>query len=169
MAKTASKCVYNSEKRSQPTGKYPSHRADDHQSGQRSRGPDPVETPTTTLYHSPSDGVFAGVLPPAQLDRIPSIFPEATWAVTNEPAALQHAFGADRVPHRELVPVRRNQFGQRVSPDTSPSIFTTPSFFLPTTPPELRIPLSFLGEERLQVQFSEAAATDLDMKSCVLE
>ena len=113
--------------------------------------------------------MFADVPLPAQLGRIPSAFSDAMWAATNEPAAQQHAFGANRIPRGELVFARRNQLGQRVSLDTSSSISTVPSFSLLTIPPEQWIPLSFLGEERLQAQFSEAAATDLDMKSCVSE
>jgi hypothetical protein len=166
-AKTVSECIYDNEKRPQLTGTYPSHWTDGRPSVQQPRGSDPIEVPRSILYYSPSDGAFADVPWSARLDGIPSTSFDATRVVTNEPAALQYAFGTDRVPRGELVLARRNQLGQRVSPDTSPSISTVPSFFLPTIPREQWIPLSFLGEERLQVQFSEGAATDLDIKSCV--
>ncbi|KAF9643480.1 hypothetical protein BDM02DRAFT_3191569 [Thelephora ganbajun] len=83
--------------------------------------------------------------------------------VTDEPSALQ------QVPHGRpsgLVVVRRNSFEQRISIDTNPSISILSSFFLPTIPPEPWIPLSFLGEDKLQVQVSDVDATDLDMRSC---
>ena len=105
---------------------------------------------------------------PAKLDRIPSTSFDATWVVTDEPAA-QQVFVADQVPHGELILIRGDLLEQRVPLDTSKSTFTIPSSFLPTIPPEPWIPLSFLGEEKLQVQVSDTAATDLDMKSCVLE
>jgi hypothetical protein len=153
VAKTVSECVYDNEKGPKP--------------GQRSRGPGPVEVPTATHYHSSSGSVFADVASLAELDRTLSIPSDATWAVTNEPAA-QRVFRAHRVPHGELVFARRNQLGQRVSPDTSPSIFAVPSFSSTITP-EPWIPLSFLEGEKLQVQISDAATTELVMKSCVLE
>jgi len=68
-----------------------------------------------------------------------------------------------------LVHVRRNSFGQRISSDMSPSISVLSSFLLPTIPPELQMPLSFLGGDRLQIQISDIDATDLDMRSYVLE
>ena len=48
-----------------------------------------------------------------------------------------------------------------------PRISISPSFFHPSIPPDLRVNLSFLGEEHLQVRTSEIDATDIDMKSCV--
>ena len=154
MAKTVSECVYDDGKRPKP--------------GQRSKGTDPVDdVPTATHYHSSSGSAFAHVALLAELDPTPFMPSDATWAVTNEPAA-QQIFGADRVPHGELVLARRNQVKQRVSPDTSPSIFAVPSFSSTITP-EPWIPLSFLGGEKLQVQISDAATTELVMKSCVLE
>jgi hypothetical protein len=167
VAKTASKCVYDYEKCPQSAGVYPSHRAGDHPLGRRP-GLHPVEIPAATLDHSPTGGVFADGSSPAELDRIPSTSSDATQVVTNEPAS-QQVFGTDQVSHGELVFVRKDPPERCVSLDTSPSVFTFPSFFLPTLLPEPWIPLSFLGEERLQVQISDTAATDLDMKWCVLE
>ena len=111
--------------------------------------------------------MFADVQSPADLDRIPSTSSDSTWAATNEPAT--QVFRADQVPHGELVLAHRNPLEQCVPPDTSQSTFTIPSLPLPTIPSQLRTPLSHLGKEKLQVQFSETAATDLDMKSYVLE
>ena len=167
-AETVSECIYDYENRPEPVVTCPLRRVDGRTSGQRPRGPGPVEIPTTTPFHSPSDGVFAGAQFPTKLDRIPSTSSDATWVVTNEPTN-QQVFGFDQVPHEELALVRRGPSEQCVSLDTNPSVFTVPSFFLPTIPPEPWIPLSLWGEERLQVQISDTAATGLDMKSCVLE
>jgi hypothetical protein len=167
-AKTVSECAYNNERRLRQDGTYPSHAANSHLSGQRPGSPDPVEIPTTTPSHSLGDGAFGDAQSLAKLDLISPTSSDATWAVTDEPVAPQ-VLGDDQVPHEELVLVRRTPLEQRVSSDPNPSTFTLSSFPPPTIPPELWMPLSFLGEEKLQVQFSETAATDLDMKSCVLE
>jgi len=77
---------------------------------------------------------------------------------------------ADHVPHGHssgLALVRRKSFEQDIPWDSNPSISIFSSFSPSIIPPEPWIPLSFLGEERLQVQFSEV--TDLDMRSYVLE
>ena len=68
-----------------------------------------------------------------------------------------------------LTIVRRNPFEQRISLDSNPSVSIISSFLHPTIPSEPWIPLSFLGEEKLQVHFCEAGATDLDMKLCVFD
>jgi len=79
------------------------------------------------------------------------------------------ALKAKKVPRPpELALVRRNSFEQTVSPHPNPSISIISSFLRPTIPPEPWIPLSFLGEDKLQVRFHESGATDLDMKLCVL-
>jgi hypothetical protein len=161
MAKTVSACVYDDEKCLEPTSMYPSYRTDGRSSGERPADLDPVEIPIAAASHPPSD-----VPPPAELYPIPSAS-DATWIVTDELAA-QQVFGVDRVPHGELVLARRNLFEQRVLPYTSRSTFTAPSFPLSIIPPELWMPLLNLGEEKLQVQISDTAATELDMRSCVL-
>jgi hypothetical protein len=160
MTKTVSECVYHSERRPQTDGTYFSHWADGRL---LPGGSGSAEIRTAAPSHPLIDGVSG-----AKLDRIPSTSSDASWAVTNEPAA-QHVFGTDQVPHGELVLVRGDPLEQRAPLDTSKATFTIPSSFLPTIPPEPWIPLSFLGEEKLQVQVSDTAATDLDMKSCVLE
>jgi len=77
----------------------------------------------------------------------------------------------DQVPHTrplDLVSVRRISSGRRALPGSDPPISIIWSHLFSKISPEPRIPLSFFGEERLQVQPSEIAATDLDMGSCVL-
>jgi hypothetical protein len=167
-ARTVLECVYDTEKRPRRAGAYPSHTTDSYPSGKRLRSPDLVEVPTTTPSHSLSDNLFGDAQVLAESSLMSPTPSDATWAATDEPVAPQVP-GDDQVPHGELVLVHRNPLKQRVSLDTSQSIFTIPSCFLPTVPPEPWIPLSFLGEERLQVQFSDTAATELDMRSCVLE
>lgn len=137
---------------------YPSHSADGHLSGQRLGDTGPAEISNVTPAHLP-----------AELNPIPSTS-DATRAATYAPSVLR-VFKADRVPRGRslgLALIRRNSLERRVSLDLNPSISIVSSFLLPTIPPELRIPLSFLGEEKLQVQFSETDATDLDMRGCVL-
>ena len=146
---------------------YPSYGAGRLLPRERPRGPGPVEIPAVAPSHSPCDGVFADVPSPAKSDRIPSTSSAASWVVTNEPAA-QQVFGVDQVSHGELVLARKDPPEQCVSLGTSPSVFTVPPS-LPALSPVLWIPLSFFGEERFQVQMSDTAAADLDMKSCVLK
>ena len=113
-----------------------------------------------------TDGVFADVHPPAEPD-LPPPTSDATQVATYELAALQ-TFETVQVPRGHspgLVPFRSNSPQQHLSSDTNPSISIISSFLLPEIPPELHIPLSFLGEERLQV--SDAHTTDIDMRSCV--
>jgi len=133
-------------------------------------GVDPVDIHTITSTHPPIDGVFADLLSLAMLKLIPSTS-DTTWLAINETSALQ-SFKIDRVldGHSSgLVWVRRNLSGCHVPLGTDPSVWVLSSFLLPAMPPELRIPLSHLGEDRLQVQISDSAATDMDMKSHVLE
>jgi len=153
-AKGVSECIYDSEKLPELAGVYPVHRADGKPSGQDS-GTYPAETPAVTL-HNP----------------IPSTS-DTTGAVTCEPSASQVSeAGQDKVPHEPssgLVRVRRNPPGRHVSKYSNPPISVIPCFPPSKIPPELKVPLSFLGEERLQVQTSEINATELDMRGCVLE
>ena len=159
-------CVYDNEKHLQPAGTYPSHWPDGHLSGQRPRGPDLVQIPTATPYHSLTDGMFGDVPPPAKLDQIPSTSSDATRVSTNESAVLR-VFRDSHVPHGELILAHRNPLEQCALLDTSLTFLAVPFFFLSTIPHEPWISLSFLGEEKLQVQISETAATDLAMKACV--
>jgi hypothetical protein len=161
VAKTVSVCVYNNERCLRPASMYSSRRADARLPGQRPTGPDPLEVLTTAPSHSLSNDTFSDTSSLAKLDRIPSTSSDATWI--DEPAVQQ----ADRVLHGDLILVRRNPLERYIPSETSPSTFTVPSFFQPTIPPELRIPLSPLGEEKLQVQLSETEAADLVMTACV--
>ena len=113
-----------------------------------------VLSPTVASIHSP-----------VGLDLVTSTL-DTTWAVTNEPAARQ-VFGVDQVPHGDYI-IRRDPHERRTYLDAN-AILTIPSLFLPTVPRETWISLPFLGEEKLPVQLSETAATDLAMKACVLE
>ena len=125
-------------------------------SGQPLGSAGPVEIPTIISTHQP--------------DPTPSTS-NTTREVGCEPP-VPRVFTADQVPRGTssgLVLVRRNSFGQRIALDSNPSISIASSFIPPTIPPEPWIPLSFLGEDKLRVQYSETEATDLDLRSCVPE
>ena len=111
-----------------------------------------------------TDGVSVDVLPPPELNLQASTS-DATQATAYELTALQ-TFEAVQVPRgHSLVPFRSNSPQQHLPSDTNPTVSIISSFLPPEIPPELQIPLSFLGEERLQV--SDAYTTDIDMRSCV--
>ena len=106
------------------------------------------------------------VAPPAELD-LPPPASDVTRVATYELAVLQ-AFEPVRIPRGHSsgpIPFRRNPPERHLSPDTNPSMSIISSFLSPKIPLEPWIPLSFLGEERLQV--SGADTTDIDMRSCV--
>ena len=159
-AKCASVCTYDDEQGPYPVGVRPLHSADSRLPGSQLGDADPVEISTPS-----TDGVFTDMLSPARLNLIRFV-PDSTWVVTDGPSASQ------QVPHSHssgLVLVHRNSNSpeQCISPDTSPSIHTI--FLPPTIPPEPWVPLPFLGAEKSQIQISDIDATDLDMRSCVLE
>ena len=159
LAHAISGCIYDDEKDPQPEGFLPSSSTDGLLSGQRLSGAGTVGVPTVIPTY-----------PPAQLNPTPSTS-DITRAVAYEPPILR-VFTDDQVPPRPssgLVLVRRNSLGQRIPLDSNPSISIASSFMFPMIPPELRIPLSFLGEEKLQVQYSSTEATDLDLKLYVPE
>lgn len=157
---SVSERVYDGENDSQSGSIYPSRSTDGHLSGQHPGDADPVEVPRVISTH-----------PPAKLKlMLPT--PDVMQVVTYKPPALQ-VFKAKHVPRGcspgpVSVPRNRNSLKRNIS-DSKPPISIVSSFLPPAIPPELRVPLSFLGKENLQVQFSEADATDLDMKLCVLE
>ena len=64
---------------------------------------------------------------------------------------------------------RSSEVIREITTGATSSFFLLPSFFHPSIPPELHVPLSFLGEKNLRVQMSNIDATDIDMKSCVLK
>lgn len=162
-AKNISECIYDSEKHPQSAGVYPVHRADGHPSGQEPGGASPIKTPAVTPTDLP---VEQNLIPPTS---------DAIEVATHDSSALQTPEGGqDQIPHVRSsglvrVQVRGNSSGLHVSPDSSLSISAILPFLFSKIPPEPRIPLSFLGGEKLQIQTSEAAATDLDMRWCALE
>jgi len=135
-AKSISECVYDNETRSELRRIYPLPSTTGHLSG----GTGPVEVPAITT------------------DLQPSI-PGATRLLTCESSTLQGLDADWALPQRpSLVHVRRNSSERHPSLNINgPSISIVSSFLLPEIPPEPWIPLSFLGEERLQV--SDAATT----------
>ena len=123
-----------------------------------------------------------GILQPLQVPLLPTppesiqvpsvagndpVIPNVTRVAAYNPSDLQ-VFRTDHGHSLGLARVRRNSFDQ-IPHGSGLSIPVLSSFPPPTVPPELRIPLSFLEEERLQFQISDIAASDLDMRSCVLE
>ena len=150
-------CAHDGEKDPRSWGGYPLHGIDGHIS--LFGGAEPVKVPAVISTH-----------PPSRLSLVPSTS-DPTRVVTCESSAVQ-VFKAGHVPHERssgLAFARRNSFKRRVSLYSHQSTPIILSFPLPTIPLEPWIPLSFLGEERLRVQFSEVDATDLDMRSCVLK
>ena len=158
LAERISECVYDQEN-PQSADTRSSHGADDRQSGQQFVGAVPLKIPTIISIGSP-----------AELSSTPSTS-DVTPAVAHEPTILR-TFEVDRVQHSHssgLALVRRNSLEQDIPWDSNPSISIFSSFLPSTILPEPWVPLSFLGEARLQVQFSETDVTDLDMRSYVPE
>ena len=160
LANTISACTYDNEEdpQSDSEGVLRPPSTDSLASGQHIGGANPVEIPTVVTTYLPA--------------RLDSPTPTATTReVTDEPLVLRmHAAG--RVPHGPssgLVLARRNSSGRCNSLDSNPSIFTPSSISPPTIPPEPWMPLSFLGKEQLQVQFSVTEVIDLDLRLYVLE
>jgi hypothetical protein len=158
--KRASECIYEDERRPHPPSVRLIHGTGGRLPGRQLGSAEPVEISTP----APTDGVFTDMILPAKLKLMCSA-PDSIRLVTDESSALQ------QVPHSHssgLSLVRRNP-PERVSPDTSPPINIRIPFLPPIILSEPFIPLSFLGAEKLQVQISDADATDMDMGSCVLE
>ena len=159
LAYAISECTYDSERDPQSEGNLPSRSTDNPPPGQHLSGADTVEIPTVTPTY-----------PPAQLNPTPSTS-DITRVAAYEPSILRVATDVQVPPGPSsgLVLVRRGSLGQRISLDSNPSISIASPFMSPIIPPEPRIPLSFLGEEKLQVQYSETEATDLDLRLCIPE
>ena len=131
------------------------HRTDDSLSRQDPGSAHPVDTPIVISIHPPDK-------------RIPTTpTSDATGTVTNELSAAQVSECDQGGRSSGLARVYKNSPGRHASPDSNPFICVIPSFLPSEIPPESQTPLSFLGEEKLQVQTSEIAATDLDMRWCV--
>ena len=126
----------------------------------------PTQLSALTFKNLLTDDTFADLLLPAEPDLSP-LTSDVTQVATYELATLQtfEAVQVLRGYSSELVPFRRIPPKRHPSPDTNPSISIISSFLPPTIPPELQIPLLFLGEERLQV--SDADTTGIDMRWCV--
>ena len=144
--RSTSECVYNDDEDPESAGACPLRSTDGYLSEQHLRGAGPIEIPKIISPHSSTE-----------LNLTPS----------TSGATSQILVSYER-PSR-LLPAHKTSSGQRTSLDLNPSISVVSSFLPPTIPPEPRIPLSFLREERLQVQFSETGATDQDLRSCVFE
>jgi len=151
LAERISECVYHDQENPQSADIRSSQGTEDHQ--------DPLSVPTIISIGSP-----------AELSPITSTF-DVTRAVGYEPT-VPRTFEVDQAQHGHssgLSLVRRNSFERDIPWDSNPSISIFSSFLPSEIPPQPWIPLSFLGEEKLQVQFSEIDATDLDMRSYVSE
>ena len=169
VSKSASECIYDNKAQLGPANIYASRRTPG-LPRRRPGGADPVEVSTITSTNSPTDVAFPNAAPPSGSNLLPSTS-GTTLMVTHEPSA-KRVFKAGQVTHGRssgFALVRRNSPVQHHSLDTNPSISILSSFLLPTIPPEPRIPLSFLGEDRLRVQISDITATDMDMRSYVPE
>ena len=160
LAKCTSECIYEDEKHPRSASTRLSNSANRDLSGRQPGDADSAETTP-----SPIDGASADVLPPAKLKLKWSVI-DSTQPATDEPGPSQPQVPRSCSPGSIIV--HRRPPDQHTSQDTSPYIAILP--FLPSTiPPEPWIPLSFLGEENLKVQVSDIDATDLDMRSCVLD
>ena len=114
---------------------------------------------------APIDGAFADMLSLAKLTLIHSAS-DSIRLVTDDLPPLQRV---SPDCSSGLVLAHRTSPGQCASLDINPSIDVIPPFLLSTTSPEPRVTLPFLEveEEKSQIQISETAAMDLDMRSCV--
>jgi len=133
--------------------------------------------PVWATPESPTGGTYLVGIPTAASIHSPTEL-NSTTSTSNVMRVMAYqlnviqVFQADRVLRGRsprLVPAPRNSFEQGIFPVSNPSISNVSSLPSPRIPPDSQIPLSFLGEETLQVQFSEGDATDLDMRSCVSE
>lgn len=152
MAKTAAECVYDDQKVPFQTGFDPFYDTEDYSAGTRLGDAGSVELWVRTS----GSGRFSG--PPS-----PPGSPIMFTSAYSSPDSVQIATDGENTSG----PFDGILYGQQIgSVDAIP-----PNFFLPflyqSTFPDLRVNLSFLGEENLQVQVSETDATDTDMKSCV--
>ena len=116
----------------------------------------PIEIPTAASTHSPPE--------PNPTTSISDAMRVVAYQLTDIQVLQASQVQRERSPRLVLAP--RISFEQRISLASNPSILIVPP---PRTLPGSQIPFSYLGEETLQVQFSEADVTDLDMRSCVSE
>ena len=134
------------------------HRTHGHPSGQDPGGAHPVDILAVASTH-----------PPAKQTQIPPTSGATGAATQGSPAPQPPETDQDQGCSRpsRLVRVRRNSPGRYPAPDLNPSISIISSFPPPKIPRGPKVPLSFLGGERLQVQTSEINVTELDTRGCV--
>jgi len=167
LSKSTLDCVYDDEKDPQLADAYPLLNPGGHKAGRHFGSADPVGISTIKPAHAPINSVFSEV-PSPNKRKLTHFAYDSTWLAADESHALR-ASSVDQDPHSRSsghVLVRRNSIEKHTSPDIH-SFIPVSSIWFPTIPPEPWIPLSFQGGEKLQVQISEVAASDLDMRSCV--
>ena len=151
-AKNVSECVYDDER-----GPQSSYNADVHSSEQHLGDMDPVDVSTTAVSTRRPDK-----------SNPASSTTDITRVVANEQTGLG-VLKSDEVLHGRSSrhTLARRSSLERSYHDSNPSISIISSFLPPKIPPQPWIPLSFLGDERLQVQFAQMDTTDMDMRLCV--
>jgi len=132
---------------------------EDHQSGRHFGGVAPLKIPTIISICSPAK--LSSTTSPSDVTRAVGYEPTVLQTPEVDQAQNSHSSG--------LSLIRRNSFERDIPWDSNPSISIFSSFLSSAIPPQPWIPLSFLGDEKLQVWFSEIDATDLDMRSYVPE
>jgi len=161
LAERISECVYHDQENPQPADTRSSHGTEDHQSGRRFGGVAQLKIHTIISICSPAE--LSSTTSPSDITQ--AVGYEPTVLRTPEVDQAQHGHSSG------LSLVCRNLFEQNIPWDSNLSISIFSSFpsLSSVIPPQPWIPLSFLGDEKLQVQFSEIDATDLDMRSYVPE
>ena len=161
VAKTAAECVYDDQKISYPMGFEFLCDAEDPTTGQQLG--DTVSAVELSA-HALTNGKFAGApSPPGFYAKLTPAHFTPVHIATDE----RNRTSGQRDVLAHCRPSRTGiSSGQHT--DGTPFVSVLPSFLHPSIPPDLRVNLSFLGEENLQVRSPEVDATDTDMKSCVL-
>ena len=165
LAESTSECVYSEENCPLSPGVRFLYSPYSYMSGRQPGGANPANIPSDTSAHPPGGRLPAVALPPTDLSLIPST-PNVTQVTANWLSAPQ-MLTTTHVGHLALA--RRGSFEQRTSLGTYPPISVGSTPLSSIIPPEVRIPFSLPGGEWSQIQISETAATDLDMRSCVSE
>jgi hypothetical protein len=158
MARTASKCIYDDETNPFPTGSCSLYDAEGYFEGE-----DSLELST----HTSVDREFADCyhLPSSPGDSMLTCdTPDSTQLTTSEHEPL-HALERCRTYGNLFAYAHEGCIGFA---GEVPPISVLPSFLHPSIPSYLRVPLTLLGEENIQVQTSsDIDTTDIDMRSCV--
>jgi len=117
-------------------------------------GDHPSTGPVWAVPETPNRGTY-----PVEIPTVPSTHPPAELNPTTSTSDVMRVI-ADQL---RLIPVPGNSSEQRAS------LVSTPSISIVSSIPPPRIPLSFLGKEKLQVQSSAVDVVDMDFRSCVSE